>query len=103
MAFVARGDRGVLLAGDSGAIDRRLCCLKAGTYLGDDWVGISRTADGGLTGYSLSARPRWAGAGHTLPAPTNPLFWMPGSQVSILLNVSRPDGRSAAVCAHAAA
>ena len=55
-ALVARDDRGVLLAGDSGTgkSTAALCCLEAGwTYLGHDWVGIGRAADGGIIGHSL--------------------------------------------------
>jgi len=55
-AFVAREGRGVLLVGDSGAgkSTAALCCLEAGlTYLGDDWIGVGRSADGAIVGHSL--------------------------------------------------
>lgn len=55
-ALVARGGRGVLIPGNSGAgkTTCALACLRAGcTYLGDDWVGVARSADGAFTGYGL--------------------------------------------------
>jgi hypothetical protein len=55
-AFVARDNRGVLLAGDSGSgkSTAAVSCLDAGfTYLGDDWIGIGRAHDGAPVAHSL--------------------------------------------------
>ncbi len=48
--------RGVLFAGHGGVgkSTTSLACLQAGhRYLGDDFIGIERTADGSFTGYGL--------------------------------------------------